>query len=320
MRFRYLVLGGGSAVVLLALLLTQPDVAVIQQLPFGGTFVAWLVGLGAVCVGALPVWLIRKALHDYPEADMRTLFRIASGSPEGAGRALMALAIVALGICIMVAPLVAKAAPYPAAAEQHLPTLRAEIEAHWPQHPMPEYFGGLIEHESCLSLTHPRCWSATSRLRSAREEGAGLGQITRTWHPDGRERFDTLRELRSRHASLGEWSWENVYERPDLQLRGVVLFARDLWGRLHDVQDERERLAMADAAYNGGLGRVASDRRACSLTAGCEAQRWWGHVERTCTAGRAPLYGRRSACDINRHHVHDVIKARAPKYLAALTP
>ena len=45
----------------------------------------------------------------------------------------------------------------------------------------------------------------------------------------------------------------------------------------------------------------------------CNPDRWHGHVEHTCTASRAALYGTRSACDISRHHVHDVF-ARAPKY------
>ncbi len=86
---------------------------------------------------------------------------------------------------------------------------------------------------------------------------------------------------------LREWSWGNVYRRPDLQIRGVVLYARDLWQQLRGVDDLTQRLAMADAAYNGGIGRVTADRRACALTPGCDPGRWWGHVETTCTAGRS---------------------------------
>jgi hypothetical protein len=71
---------------------------------------------------------------------------------------------------------------------------------------------------------------------------------------------------------------------------------------------------MADAAYNGGMRGLQSERRACRMAAGCDPGRWWAHVEHQCLKSRAPLYGTRSACDINRHHVHDVIHKRAPKY------
>lgn len=314
-RPRNVALIGGSLAVLAVLTLTDPDGGWIKGLPFGGPVLAWLLGVAGAVVYAALAWMLRKALHDYDEADMQDLFKIARQTPEGAGRALQALAIVFLAICLLIVlPMGSARAQVPQQAVAHLPALQAEIRAHWPDHPMPSYFGGLIEHESCISLTHSRCWSPTARLRTQREEGAGLGQITRTWHADGRARFDTLAELRSRHPALASWSWSNVYERVDLQLRAVVLFSRDLWRGLEIIRDPQQRLAMTDAAYNGGPGRVVQDRRACGLKAGCDPQRWWGHVEHTCTASRAALYGRRSACDINRHHVRDVILTRAPKY------
>ena len=58
---------------------------------------------------------------------------------------------------------------------------------------------------------------------------------------------------------------------------------------------------------------MQAERRACQVTTGCEPARWWGHVERKCLKSRQALYGQRSACDINRHHVADVF-TRAPKY------
>jgi hypothetical protein len=62
----------------------------------------------------------------------------------------------------------------------------------------------------------------------------------------------------------------------------------------------------ADAAYNGGIDGVLNERRACGMTDNCDPQQWWGNVERVCLKSKAPLYGTRSACDINRHHVKDV--------------
>ena len=75
-----------------------------------------------------------------------------------------------------------------------------------------------------------------------------------------------------------------------------------------------EGLAFADAAYNGGMGGVNSERRACKISPTCDPSKWFGNVENFCLKSKAALYGKRSACDINRHHVTDVLVTRSPKY------
>jgi hypothetical protein len=204
----------------------------------------------------------------------------------------------------------------PERARQHLPTLSAQVKDVWPAMFAPNYFAALIEHESCISLKHSRCWSPTSRLKSDREEGAGLGQLTRAFHADGSTRFDALEDSRRLDPrGLNELRWDTVYQRPDLQMRVIVLMTRAAWNRLVPlIPDESPRLAMADAAYNGGIGGVLNERRACGLRSGCNPNAWFGHVEHVCLKSTKPLYAGRSACDINRHHVHDVLLTRMPKY------
>lgn len=308
-RFRHLFLLGGSAVVLAALYLTDPD----RGITTGMLILSLVTPLLAVAFSHFS----RKALHDYPEADARNLFHKAGEHPIGAGLALIALAIVTYGLLGLFGS-IARAQDVrtfiPPQAGAYRLTLQSEQAQHWRDHPKPEVLPALIEHESCISLKHSRCWNPRSRLKSQREEGAGFGQITRAWSQDGRLRFDALAEMRDRHPALREWNWANVYDRPDLQLRAVVLKSRDDFRALSVVADPLERLAFADAAYNGGLGGVQKERRACGLKSDCNPQRWWGHVEHTCLKSRTPLYGDRSACDINRHHVHDVLTVRAPKY------
>ena len=173
----------------------------------------------------------------------------------------------------------------------------------------------LIEHESCLSLTHSRCWSPTSRLKSSREEGAGLGQLTRAWTATGSLRFDALAEIRTRYYEhLKELSWSNIYSRPDLQIKAIVLKSKDNYGYYARFTDPYNALAFADAAYNGGIRGLDNERRACVLTSGCKPDTWFGHVEKVCLKSKTVLYGNRSACDINRHHVKDVLINRAKKY------
>lgn len=195
------------------------------------------------------------------------------------------------------------------------PVVIKEVDNIFPDIPNRHYVPALIEHESCITLRHKRCWSPTSRLKTYREEGAGVGQITRAYNKDGTIRFDALTELRTRHRRyLAELTWDNVYQRPDLQIRALTLMVRDNYKTLYDVDEPIQRLAMADAGYNGGMGGLQRERRQCSLVKGCDPDFWFGNVERFCMKSKKVLYGNRSACDINRHHVSDVMTVRLPKY------
>ncbi|TXI23123.1 MAG: hypothetical protein E6Q67_04910 [Roseateles sp.] len=299
LRRRHLILFGAVTMVALAYL-TDPG--------HGAETSVMLMSVAIGLVAVLFAHWGRKWLHDYPEADMRKLFAMAGRSPVGAGLALVALAIVSSALLGLFGRN-AHAAAIPAQAEALLPVLHREIKAAWPAHPWPAYYGGLIEHETgpCPGR---QCWRPTARLKSAREEGAGLAQITRTWDADGKPRFDVLAELRDAFpAALGELSWLTIYERPELQMRAMVIKSRTDWRWMRSWA----RIEFMDLAWNAGRGRVSQDRRACGLKPGCDPAQWFGHVETTCTASRVALYGRRSACDISRHHVADVM-ARATKY------
>ena len=94
----------------------------------------------------------------------------------------------------------------------------------------------------------------------------------------------------------------------------MIILSRTNYKSLYAIQDQFQRLAMTDASYNGGLGGLQKERRACSLSKGCDPNIWFGNVEAKCLKSKKPLYSNRSACDINRHHVKDVLYTRMPKY------
>lgn len=204
----------------------------------------------------------------------------------------------------------------PEKAKLYVPLLRAQQIKYWPTHPMPEVLAGLGEQESCISLKHKRCWSPTSSLKTSREEGAGIFQQTRAYRTDGSIRFDALQELKDKHSILSEWNWNNVYIRADLQLAAVVLKTQDDFKKLYMIKDPIERLKFVDSSYNGGMGGVNSDRRACGLRKGCDPQIWFDNVEHTCMKSKKPIYGTRTACFINREHTEMVFKVRSNKYKA----
>lgn len=263
--------------------------------------------------------LLVKLWHPYKEADSQTLYRaILEGDPgsTGAGLALVAKAILVAAVIGAVSGKVHAAERIPLGFLDHGPTLADELHAYWPGHPARWVMAGLVEQESC-----PRCWNPKSRLKTAREEGAGMGQLTRAYRADGSLRFDTLSDLRRRYPGpLGPLSWQNVYDRPDLQLRAMVLLSLENHRAFDHVEGllQMVKLQFTDAAYNAGAARIKRDIVACNLSAGCDPKEWFGHVERTCTASKAPIYGGRSACDITREHVSNVFRVRGPKYVGLI--
>lgn len=205
----------------------------------------------------------------------------------------------------------------PPKAFEYREIINYELKEHFPNIPYRAYIPALIEKESCQHLKHVKCWSSMSKLKTYREEGGGLGQVTRAYNKDGSIRFDALQENIDRHpALLRGISWNNIYSRPDAQIRIITLMLKRSYDLLYEIDDEYERVAMMDAAYNGGIGGVRKERLACSLIKGCDKDKWFGHIELHCKKSTKPMigYGNRSICDIHRDHVRSVLRVKMPKY------
>jgi hypothetical protein len=203
----------------------------------------------------------------------------------------------------------------PEQAFQHFDTIKKEAKIFFPELEYVYFLPALMEHESCIHLKHSRCFNSKSELRSKRELGIGVGQLTKAYNADGSIRFDSLTDLRNRHMNeLRELSWGNIANRPDLQIRAVILMNRDNYKQLYSIEDNRQRTIFMSPAYNGGLRGLQNERRACGLAKDCDPDIWFDNVEKYCLKSTRPLYAGRSACDINRHHPYDIVFNRMPKY------
>lgn len=276
----------------LALLLDEPAIGWFGMVTAGSLFGA----------GFIPV--MRRLL--FPYIDLRRVYEAASVRDPGR---------IFLGVCIVIGALVLSLAggkaqaSVPAQALNHLPVLGAEVRNHWPDAPDWALFAGQIEKESCITLRHAKCWNPRAELRTSREQGVGLGQVTRT------ARFDSLAELRAQFPrELAGWSWDSptLYD-PAFQIRALLLMDRRNHRQLTGV-GEPDRMDMALAAYNGGMGGLIGERQLCRSTRGCDPNRWAGHVENTSMKRRTPFpgYGQ-SAFQINRGYPPGV-RQRAEKY------
>lgn len=203
----------------------------------------------------------------------------------------------------------------PPRAFEYRDILIEEIDRLFPELPEYNFIPALIEHESCISLTHSRCWSSTSQLKTSREQGLGFFQLTRAWRDDGTLRFDTVADLRRQYVNeLKEASWDTLRDRPDIQIRAGILLIRQNYRSFASIEDTEARLHMTDAAHNAGAGNIQKERRACGMAKGCDQGLWIDNTENYCLRSKKVLYAGRSACDITKHHVRDVFFTRLPRY------
>lgn len=281
------------------------------------------IASGMLAVGV--THLIWKSMFDFPEMNLQRMFKKSQESPEGSGLALIAIAIVMASLLLMFGSKAHAAGArvdvqtyIPENANVYAPTLVQQQKLYWADHPTPYVLGGLVEQESCISLTYKSCWNPRSQLKTSREEGAGLGQITRAYDAIGNTRMDALKAMTSKYpVQLSGLTWDTVYTRPDLQLRAMVLQEHDSYVSVQRVVPDAldlDRLSFTDASYNGGYGGLSQDRRKCQLIKGCNPKVWFGNVEKSCSKSTQPIYGNRSACDINREHVYSVMNLRSAKY------
>lgn len=305
LRTRTLFLAIGFFLAAIISWLTDPD----------GGFSTVLGGIGLlqVVIAIALAHFSRKKLFDYPGTDMEQLVNTARHDAVGAGLLFVGICIVFVGLLLAFAPR-AHAAVLPAGFFQYGNVLKQEQLRYWPDHPDVAFLAALVEQESCVSLKSKKCWNPSATLKSQREEGAGMGQITRAYRKDGSTRFDSLTAMRTQYRqALGDLTWHNVYQRPELQLRAMVLMSRDA-ARPFSNSPQLAQLAFGDAAYNGGIAGVQRERRACKMAKMCDPDQWFGNVELHCLKSRQALYGGRNACDINREHVRNVMLVRAGKY------
>lgn len=208
-------------------------------------------------------------------------------------------------------------ASLPANAAKNLPILREVAKLKWAEYETPSIFASQAEKESCNSLKHKNCWSGHAELKTFREYGFGLGQITIAYNEDGSVRFNKFEELKSADADLKNWKFEDRYN-VRMQSVALVILNRINYTAIKKFNPatHEEHTAMMLAAYNGGLGGVTNDISLCKKTKGCDPTRWYGNVERHTKKSKTKYKGYgQSVADINRIYPFDIMYDRRTKYL-----
>lgn len=100
MRFRNVFVGVGSLLTVVLLLISDPDGGFVSNLPFGSATAATIVILASSILYIGLLHFARKGLFDY--LDLEVFFKKALQTPEGAGYALIAVAIAMVAISIVI--------------------------------------------------------------------------------------------------------------------------------------------------------------------------------------------------------------------------
>ena len=201
----------------------------------------------------------------------------------------------------------------PAAALLYLSLLTSLQQELLPDIDTPHYFAGQVEQETCISLKHSKCWNPKAELKTDREYGFGLGQITIT------KDFNNFENIKKLDPMLKSWEWRDRYNA-SLQLRALLVYDRHILRQVTPMaSSDEDAIAFMFCAYNGGIGGLIKDRRICDGIADCDPTQWFGHVEKQSFRAKKAVKGYgKSFFEINREYVYNIIKVRGPRYKEAM--
>jgi len=196
----------------------------------------------------------------------------------------------------------------------HKDTLIKVVNTSWPTITMPSVTAGLIEQETCYSLTHSKCWSPLAKLETSREYGFGLGQLTIT------SRFNAFNEVKELEPRLKQWKWEDRFN-PEFQMLAILAMLKRNYNTFKTSEKEYDRYAFSLASYNGGVGGILSDQKICKNTPNCNPYLWFGNVEYTSLKKKIKVTGYgKSFFEINREYPKNILEVRRFKYKPYIDP
>lgn len=204
----------------------------------------------------------------------------------------------------------ARVSKLPGEAQLYLPMLKEEIDKAWPDIPIREFHAGLIDQESG--------WKTKAVLKTDREYGCGLGQMTMTYKADGSVRFDTISDMKKVDKELAGWNWRDC-ANVHYQLRAIVVKTKmDAKTCFSSMANFEEAMACTAAKYNGGGGSITTRVRLCRVDGDCDPTKWFDNLQNQCGMSKvkAKGYGE-SFCEINSKYPGR-IWARMPKFKGLL--
>lgn len=244
----------------------------------------------------------RKNWGLFPTLDLDTAITEAQKTPLSASILIAAMSALLITIMLLAVPsahsaVIDQAKPY-------LPVLSKSLNDNWPSAPMRHIPAGQIEQESS--------WKERATLKTSRELGRGLVQMTIAYDSKGKERFNIYRDA-VRAKALKNWDWRHDPYNAHYQLVFLTLQDRANFAQVRPYfMDDTEAWRGSLVCYNAGTGRWLQ-RRANAKRMGLPCDRWDGGLDKAYGKGEtAKLYDRPLWQAVNEYP--RVIFRRAEKY------
>jgi hypothetical protein len=272
-----------------------------------------LAGIGLILLVLDLVLDCRERWGIFPSLDLnKALDVVIKGEPGREGErypSAVACALVYLGTVALIIAILFLSVPRAGAAtldnaRPHLPVLSGALDRSWPAAPLRHITAGQVEQESS--------WKEHATLKTPRELGQGLVQMTIAYDKNGRERFNIFKEA-TRAKALKDWDWRRDPYNVAYQLTFLVLTDKGNFAQVRPYcGDDEQAWRCALVCYNAGPGRWLSRLRNARRQ-GLPTDRWEGGLDRAYGKGEtALLYGRPLYLAVNEYP--RVIFNRAAKY------
>lgn len=203
----------------------------------------------------------------------------------------------------------------PKLAYKYLPILKNDIDTLGFPTQYKESMAGQVEQESCISIKSKLCWNPHVELKTSRELGVGVGQLTIAYNSNGSVRFNAFSDAVHQYKQLHNWSWQDRFD-PKMQFLALILKDQSSFEFMKfPTANYYEHLAMALVGYNGGMGSVLQDRKLCMTIQGCDPTRWFGNIEKYSRKSKITMRGYgQSPFQISREYPINILKIRMSKY------
>lgn len=156
-------------------------------------------------------------------------------------------------------------------------------------------------------------WNPRAELKTSREYGFGLGQITKAWNSKGELRFDKFKELTRAYKELKGWEWKDRFDTKK-QIMAVVLEDKRLWNLFSKYDDVLTRKALMYSAYNGGTTLLYREIELCRKDPLCDEKIWFCNIADKAARSTTPVKGYKdSFWSINRKYPIQIMFEHLPR-------
>jgi len=165
----------------------------------------------------------------------------------------------------------------------------------WPDLRPPNLVASLIYQESN--------WKPKAELKTDREYGIGLSQITIAYKADGSIRFDNFTEAKKKYSQLKDWDYADRFN-VEKHIIFAILEIKSLYSKFSNPSyDNVTRIALTLASYNGGMGGILKEIALCKSDASCNANYWFCNIAYQSVRSKIPVKGyNKSFWQINREY------------------